>query len=227
MRSRHVRSELQQAIIKEEIRSLDMRSALEFYGVKFQRSGAAICPFHRETDGSFRVKGKYWHCFGCSETGDLIKFVRKLYGMSYTDALDAICRDFGISARTPTRADQERLDLLRLKRYNTIKRYDEILKTRDICIDMYNLAWDVMTDAAEDGKTTDNERYVSACFTLLSARMLLDDADYACAEYLKEFPVATPIPPKYDITAVNGITLPPAPKWRGQPSYVDNYAVPF
>lgn len=221
-------SELQQAIIKEEIRALNLRSALEFYGVRFGKGGAALCPFHKETNGSFRVKGKFWHCFSCSETGDLIRFVRKLYGMSYPDALDAICRDFGISARAPTPADRERLDLLRLKRYNTIKRYDELLNTRDVCTDLYLLAWDVMELAANDGgRTIHNDRYVTACFNLLRARITLDDADYACAEYLRDNPVATPVPPKSDITAVNGIKLPPAPGWRGQPPDGDNRAVPF
>ena len=218
------RNELQSALLKDEIRSLDMRVALEFYGVRFGASGAAMCPFHKETDASFRVKGKFWHCFGCSETGDLIKFVRKLYGMSYPDALNAICRDFGIEARIPTQEDQKRLDLLKVKRYNTIKRYEELLNTRDICTDIYLLAWDVMVDAAKDGGVAiENERYVTACYKLLRARMTLDDIDYECAEYLKQNPVATPIPPKTDVTAVNGIRLPPAPQWRGQRNDYDQF----
>ena len=222
-RNSNYQKDLQQAILKESIRAIDLRSALEHYGVQFTQHGAAMCPFHKETDASFRVKGKFWHCFGCSETGDLIKFVRKLFGASYPDALNIICRDFGIVEKKPTQEDQRRLDVLRLERYNTIKRYDELLKTRDICVDMYLLAWDLMVAAANDaGKSIDNDSYVTACFALLGTRMLLDDADYECAEYLKQHPVATPIPPKTDITAVNGIKLPPAPKWR-DPTYVDQF----
>ena len=214
-RSSQTHDDLRESLQKEAIRELDMRNALEFYGVRFNQHGAAMCPFHKETDGSFRVKNRYWHCFGCSETGDLIKFVRKLFGLSYADALQTIVKDFALSDIKPTRADQERLDHLRIERYNIIHRYDELLKTRDICTDMYLLAYDAMCDAADDGGVTlDNERYVTACFNLLRARTLLDDAEYACAEYLKANPVATPVTPKHDITVTHGIILPPAPMNR-------------
>lgn len=177
---------------KYAVRALDLRGALEFYGVRFNGHGAALCPFHNEKTASFRVKGDYWHCFGCGESGDLIKFVRKTFGMNYTDALDAICRDFGIAASAPSIADQERIDRLRVERYNIIRGYQRLLDYRDACIDLYLYAYDVLEHIKQygGGASLDNERYVSAQFNLLRARNTLEQAEYDCAQYLRDNPGA-------------------------------------
>ena len=37
------------------------------------------CPFHSEKTPSFAVNGleQYYHCFGCGESGDVIRFIEK------------------------------------------------------------------------------------------------------------------------------------------------------
>lgn len=176
---------------KYAIRALDLRGALEFYGVRFNGHGAALCPFHNEKTASFRVKGDFWHCFGCGESGDLIKFVRKKFGMNYTDALDGICRDFGIAAAAPTIADQERIDQLRIERYNIVRGYQRLLDYRDACIDLYLYAYDVLEYIRQySGASLGNERYVSAQFNLIRARNTLEQAEYDCAQYLRDNPGA-------------------------------------
>lgn len=213
---REEQNRLEESICKDEIRALDMRMALEFYGMQFDSSNSAPCPFHKETNGSFRVKSHYWHCFGCGETGDLIKFVRKMFGMSYPDALNAICADFGISRRKATDADRDRANRLKVERAATIQKYQALLKQRDLCLDAYLLAWDVLNYAAQyGGKRTDNDRFVSAQYVLLRSRMTLEAAEYDCAQFLRENPVATPIPPQNASKTRCDVTLPPAPKWNG------------
>ena len=89
------RTKAQRDACVQQIFDLDLRNALEFYGVRFnRRSRFALCPFHSETDGSFAVKDNFWHCFGCGESGGLIKFVAKRFGISTTDATIRICGDF-------------------------------------------------------------------------------------------------------------------------------------
>ena len=48
----------------------------------------ACCPFHHEKTPSFNIqpaKG-FYHCFGCGESGDVIKFVMKYEGLGFVEA---------------------------------------------------------------------------------------------------------------------------------------------
>jgi DNA primase len=58
------------------------------------------CPFHNERTPSFYFqpdKG-LWHCFGaCQEGGDIIKFVMKLEGISFPEALRELARRTGVA----------------------------------------------------------------------------------------------------------------------------------
>lgn len=200
--------------IEREIHALDLRSCLEHYGVSFNMQGFAYCPFHRERTASFHIRGRFWHCFGCGDSGELIKFVRKKFGLSYSEAITSICEDFGISNSGRTAYGFDRLDRLNLNKYNGSKRYDELLQTLDVCTAMYWLAYDVAEYAAEfhGGKTAENEKYVSAHFALMSAQKALEQAEYDCAQYIKENPDAVPKVAQNAIEAQK-CYLPPAPKW--------------
>lgn len=201
------------AISTEAIRQIDLRSALEFYGLQFNNRGAALCPFHAEKTASFLVKGKFWHCFGCGETGDLIAFVRKSFDMSYKDALEAIARDFKIIVK-PRISDQERLDRKKLERYNNKRRFEELLTRLDEATYDYWLAYDTSEFIANHtgGKNPGNDMYVAAQFMLLKAKFALEQAEYDCAQYLREHPDATPMPPSSNHTT--NVKLPPAPLRR-------------
>ena len=57
------------------------------------RNFKALCPFHQETDPSFTVTPamERWHCFGaCGEGGDVIDFVMRITGDSFTDAMERL-----------------------------------------------------------------------------------------------------------------------------------------
>lgn len=207
--------ELDSAAKEEKIRELDVKAALERYGMVFNRHGGALCPFHKEKTASFRIKNKrFWHCFGCGESGELIKFVRKRFGLSYREALDAICRDFALNISKPTPADLERLDLMRVQRYNRIRHYEELLDHRGLCLSIYLLAWETMKHAERfcGGKNVDNERYVAAHFAVQRAAAALERADGDCMDYLAQYPEAKPQTPQTRSESMRCI-LPKAPKW--------------
>ena len=76
----------------EEIKvRTDLADLIAVYGIQVKRAGGsykACCPFHHEKTPSFHIqpaKG-FYHCFGCGESGDAIKFVMKYEGLTFTEA---------------------------------------------------------------------------------------------------------------------------------------------
>jgi hypothetical protein len=74
--------------LKEHV---DLVSVVEAAGVGLQQRGTrhvGLCPFHAEKTPSFFVfDNNRFKCFGCSERGDVIDFVQKVYDLSFPDAL--------------------------------------------------------------------------------------------------------------------------------------------
>lgn len=57
--------------------------------VQVNRMGFAKCPFHNETQASFRVSRKLnlWNCFGGCGGGDVIKLYMKLNNCGFKEAV--------------------------------------------------------------------------------------------------------------------------------------------
>jgi len=69
--------------------------------VSLQKSGSGykgLCPFHSEKTPSFHVNPvlKFYHCFGCGASGDVIKFVQEIEHLSFRDAVMRLARQVGI-----------------------------------------------------------------------------------------------------------------------------------
>ena len=49
----------------------------------------ACCPFHHEKTPSFAINeaGQYYHCFGCGESGDVIKFVCEMESVDFIEGV--------------------------------------------------------------------------------------------------------------------------------------------
>jgi DNA primase len=59
-----------------------------------------LCPFHDEKTPSFHVRpGRGWHCFGCSEGGDVIAFLMKHDGLAFNQAVEYLADRSGVQLR--------------------------------------------------------------------------------------------------------------------------------
>ena len=69
--------------------------------VSLRKAGNAykgLCPFHDERSPSFHVTPSrgMWYCFGCGEGGDAVKFVMRLDGLSFQDAVRSLAASVGV-----------------------------------------------------------------------------------------------------------------------------------
>ena len=69
--------------------------AAESYGIRVNKNGMAVCPFHRDKNPSMKVDRRF-HCFGCQADGDVIDFTAHLYNLKPKEAAEKLARDFSI-----------------------------------------------------------------------------------------------------------------------------------
>lgn len=80
--------------------------------VKLERRGRSLiglCPFHKEKSPSFHVNDErgFYYCFGCHASGDAIKFVQELEGLSFIEAVRELAERMGLDI-VEMRSEQER-----------------------------------------------------------------------------------------------------------------------
>jgi DNA primase len=76
--------------------------------IKLKKTGGqnfvGLCPFHQEKTPSFsvHVARQFFHCFGCSESGDVFKFVQKIENITFPEAVRLVAQKSGIAIPRPT-----------------------------------------------------------------------------------------------------------------------------
>ena len=60
-----------------------------------------LCPFHDEKSPSFNVtpSKNLFYCFGCAEGGDAISFLQRIDNLSFTEAVESLAKQSGITLR--------------------------------------------------------------------------------------------------------------------------------
>ena len=95
----------------ENIKSMvSMPEMMEHYGFSLNRSGFCKCPFHSERSASFKAYpgSRGFYCYGCNESGSVIDFVMKFFGLSFGDAIKKINEDFSLGLPIGEKLDRRK-----------------------------------------------------------------------------------------------------------------------
>src|SRR6266480_420919 len=84
----------------------DAVDMVELVGARsdLRRSGTrwiGLCPFHDERTPSFSVNAEHrlYHCFGCGESGDAIRFVEATEALDFRGAVEMLADRYGVELR--------------------------------------------------------------------------------------------------------------------------------
>lgn len=83
--------------VKDAVSPMD---AARLYGLKINRGGMCLCPFHNDKHPSMKVDmriGGGFYCFGCHESGDVITLTSKLLGLGPKEAAFRLAEDFNLN----------------------------------------------------------------------------------------------------------------------------------
>ena len=95
----------------EKIKSMvSMPEMMEQYGFRLDKAGFCKCPFHSERSASFKAYPgtRGYYCFGCNQSGSVIDFVMKFFGMSFVDAIKKINEDFSLGLPIGEKLDRRK-----------------------------------------------------------------------------------------------------------------------
>ena len=84
--------------------AVTVRQAAEHYGLQVSRNGMTCCPFHDDRHPSMKLNERYFYCFGCGATGDVIDLVARLFNLSNYEAAQKLAHDFEIDPDKPPAA---------------------------------------------------------------------------------------------------------------------------
>ncbi|MFI3167736.1 MAG: DNA primase [Bacillota bacterium] len=88
------------SFISELKSKLNIIEVCERYMTLTQKGGRfwGCCPFHHEKTASFSINEEagFFYCFGCKESGDVIKFVQQMEGTDFMGAVEVLAKMAGM-----------------------------------------------------------------------------------------------------------------------------------
>ena len=145
--------------------------AAEHYELQVNRNGMCHCPFHEDRHPSMKLNKRYFYCFGCGATGDVIDLVARLFGLNSYEAAQKLAQDFGIDPDKPPAAIAlPKPERPQLKAY----RQEEVHCLRVLCDYLHLLeSWKVRY-APKTPEDVLDDRFVEACQMLDYVEYLAD-----------------------------------------------------
>ena len=93
--------------IEEIKKTYSMTEILQRYGVKVNKKGFAVCPFHNEKTPSMKVWQDSYRCYGCGEYGDIFDFIMKMDNLTFREVYISLGGEYKQSFSARLKADRE------------------------------------------------------------------------------------------------------------------------
>ena len=197
--------------LTQQIKSIDLAERVEAEGVKLKK-GAACCPFpfHNDTDPSFHVYGdNRFKCFGCGEYGDVVDFLRLLYGYEFYEALRHLGIGGKLKAQQRRKIEKKRkIEAERLQRErNLVFNLGILIRATRKCTDsmtpeqiedageiIHPLAqWEHYYDVLSIGSSDEKEEVIEGLKNMpVISRKYLFRPNFDYRDWLKEFESGVP-----------------------------------
>lgn len=151
--------------------NITVPAAAERYGLRPGRHDMVRCPFHNDRHPSMKLNRDFYYCFGCSEKGDVIDLVSKLFHLDLYEAARKLADDFGLDPEHPPSSPAP---LKPNYPFRQAVRDDELYCARVLC-DYLDLLEDWKTLYAPLSMDDEpDDRFVEACQMLDHISFLAD-----------------------------------------------------
>lgn len=173
------RSDINNSDLVDRIkREVTIMRAAERYGIRVNKSGFALCPFHAEKTPSMKLypKTDSFYCFGCGASGDVINLVQRLFNINFRQAILRIGSDFGIYEDSSAQ-DRRLSEKLRAEREAAKREVEEELRRREYlekCREYRQMAYDIAALAPKSPDEPPDQRFVYALHHIAELRAWLD-----------------------------------------------------
>lgn len=150
-------------IVKAEV---TVKEAARYYGMKSGRNDMVCCPFHNDRHPSMKLNDRYYYCFGCGTSGDVVSLVAKLFGISNYEAARKLADDFGIDPDPTPTCGALKKPVLSVYQEQKAQEQEHSIYQRRICEHLHQLEdWKEQYAPTDPDKEFD-ERFVEACHEL-------------------------------------------------------------
>ena len=121
-----------------------MIEMLQHYGIETNRSNFCRCPFHQEKSASFKAYpgSRGFFCYGCNESGSVIDFVMKFFGLPFGDAIKKINEDFSLGLPIGEKLDRRKQLEINKAAFERKRKAEQQKKERQKIEDDYWAAFD-------------------------------------------------------------------------------------
>lgn len=173
--------------IADDVRArVDVAVVATRYGLQFNRSGFARCPFHDEKTASFKIQNRFYaHCFGCGVNADTISLTMQLLALDFKGAIARLNDDFLLglpigekpNLRKQREMQQRRAELDALHREREAKKAE--IRQIEYRIETLEILWEILDTWRRELRPTSpdepfDERYVYAAQDLVRVDYEID-----------------------------------------------------